>query len=202
MTPRRVAAITLSVLAGGLLVAALALSAFRGEDRELGAGVSADIATTQNVAAEHARAMRQQAESLIAAAERSAEPEREHWLADGRTMLAYAARLEALAATLADRSKLLAGHSTWRTQPGLGLLEAVGRALRDEGRSIAAHADTMSEHARAMEPTAEAAGLSAQDIALLRDGAGRMRDAATRTVRLGEALERYGDGLRRGLAMR
>lgn len=201
MTPRRAAAIALATLAGGVVAAAFALGALRGADPTPGHDITADIAATRSAAADHARTMRQQADSLIAAAERSAAPERDHWLADGRAMLAYAARLEALAAMLADQSRLLGGHSTWGTREGVGLIDPAGRALRDEGRSLAAHADAMAEHARAMEPSAEAAGLSAQDVALLRDGAGRMRDAATRTIRLGEALERYGDGLRRGLAL-
>lgn len=202
MGTRRATAISLATLAGIALAATLAFGWARGQDATIGPAISADLADAQVTIAAHGTTMRVQAEALIAAAERSTASDREHWLTDGRTMLTYAGRLDALAAMLADQSKLLAGHSTWWTTSGVGLLAPTGRALVEEGRSLTAHADAMAEHARTMEPAASAAGLTPQDTALLRDGAARMRDAATRAMRLGESLERYGDGLTRGLALR
>ncbi len=202
MGARRAMVLALAALA---LVAVAALGAVAWTGAQARADVltraKTDVGETRTIVASHAAAMRSQAEALVAAASASGSAEHGHWIADGQLMLSYAASLDDLAAKLADRERLLGGHSTWWTEPGIGLLASAGAALRDEGRATIAHADAMAEHASGME-RAEAGGLAAQDVAALRDGAARMRESGQRVVRLGDALARYGDDLARSMAMR
>lgn len=183
------------------LVVIVALASTRTQS-DLRERAGAEVADTRALVAGHAAAMRQQAEALIAAAERASPAQHGHWIADGQLMLAYASSLEALAAKLADQERLLGGHSTWRTEPGIGLLRGAGATLREDGRATLAHADAMTEHAAAMERSTASGALAAQDIAALRDGATRMRESGLRVARLGDELERYGDDLARSMAMR
>lgn len=194
----------IAVIAAGAaivwLVFATAFWAQEGTARELEQAQTTLTMTRATITA-HASVMRVQGERMLASAQSSKRPHREHWIADAQAMIADATRLDASASLLESQARSLGEHPGQSVRSDLAYIHGAGDALVVEGDQLVAHAATVRTHAGAMEVYAQdtETGIGPADAALLREGADRILDAGERTRSTGTALRQVGEQFMRSL---
>jgi len=190
-----VAAAAVVALSFGLAISAEQQAARQLEDAQ------AELAGARSAIAAHATVMRTQGEALVAAAQSSTGPNRDHVILDAQSMIADAARLDATASLLASQARLLGEHPGQSVRSNLAYIHETGAALVTEGDQLVAQAAAVRDHAAGMEALAGAGGddIVARSITMLRDDADRLADAGQRTRSIGAALSQVGEQFMRSL---
>lgn len=201
--PQAAAPLLLAAVAGFALVSGLLILA-------LSASVPADTTTvgswlreTATLLDGHAAAMIDDGNGIMAAAQASTGPDRDHWAADSAQMVVEGRNLLALGQRLRASATLLGEQPTQRAREDLGLIKGEGLSLRADGQAAVAHGQAMVEHRRLMVTLAArpGSGITPADAALMEQDASRIVDAGTRISRTADALLVAVGRLRRSLGL-
>jgi hypothetical protein len=178
----------------GLWIVAQVLSA--GEQ-----GVATQLLSTAALIDEHAAAMTDHGERLLAAATAGTGADRAHWLGDARHMIADGATLQALATRLRTTASELGDRPEQFTNASGAMLDARAAALRADGASTIAHGHMMVDHAVLMSDLARQPGsaVTIADAQLMSGDAARIIDAGERVLHVAGSLGARADQLRGAL---
>ena len=189
------AMLVVSLLGAGMLFALWGVAQTMTTDQ---VGVGSALNATAAVVDEHAGAMVDHGNRLLAAAQRGTGDDREHWISDAQHMIADGNGLRALAERLRVEARLLGESPSHYTNASAGTFAAKAQALRAAGQAAIEHGRAMIEHGDAMAELARQPGssVSSVDADLMRSDSPRIVDAGERVVRVAEMLAASADQLR------